>query len=173
MKTIKMLALAGWMTLATVCTAAPLAPPVATPDAARVQAAHDLMASMQAEKMMRTTAGMSRYASDAQRQAVFDKLAKVAPEEIYRRLALPVARLMTTETATEMSHFYSSSYGKRLLASTYNRAPSMGSSDPTPTKAEKAELRRPAHLKADQEFKALEAAIQHETFVLMTAIARK
>jgi hypothetical protein len=61
------------------------------PDAAQVKAAHDLLASMQAE-MMRMTAGMSQYASPAQRKEVMDKVIKLQPELVYSRLALPVAQ---------------------------------------------------------------------------------
>jgi hypothetical protein len=128
---------------------------------------------MQAEKMMRTTAGASRYANDAQRKAVMDKLNAVPPAQIYQRLAAPVARFVSTETATEMTRFYSSSYGKRLLHQTYNSGPSMyGQQDPVPTAAEKAELKRPATIKARQALAAADAAIKHEAFVLLGAISK-
>jgi malate synthase len=172
MKSMKMLALAGLMAAANLASAAagPAAPSM--PDAAQVQAAHDLLAAMQAEKMMRTTAGMSRYPTPQQRQAVFDKLDKVPAEQIYQRLSIPVARLLSTETAKEMTHFYLSSYGQRVLKQTYNSGPSLFDSAPVPTAKEKAELKRPAYVKADQAFKEAQPAIHHETFVLLTAISR-
>jgi hypothetical protein len=43
-------------------------------------------------------------------------------------------------------------------------------SAPKPTPAEQAELKKPAYIKADQEFKANESAIHHETFVLLKEI---
>jgi hypothetical protein len=141
-------------------------------DTAQLKAAHDLLASMQMEKMMRMTAGMSRYADEKQRRAVMDKLDKVAPEEIYRRLAAPVARLMTVETANEMTRFYTSSYGKRVLAGTYNSGASLYPGTPVPTAAERIELKRVAYVKADKAFKEIEPAIRHEAFVLITQIAR-
>lgn len=142
----------------------------ANPDAAQVKAAHDLMAAMQAEKMMRMTAGMSQYASPAQRKEVMDKVIKLQPEMVYTRLATPVAKLLSTETALEMTKFYQSSYGQKVLHSTYNSAASFGPSTPKPTAAEQAELKKPAYIKASKEFKANEQAINHETFVLLKAV---
>jgi hypothetical protein len=142
----------------------------ANPDAAQVKAAHDLLAAMQAEKMMRMTAGMSQYASPAQRKEVMDKVIKLQPETVYSRLALPVARLLSTETATEMTSFYQSSYGQKVLHQTYNSGASLGPSVATPTAAEKAALKKPAYLKAEQEFKANEQAINHETFLLLKQV---
>ncbi|MFZ3290522.1 MAG: hypothetical protein WA191_27190 [Telluria sp.] len=176
MKLMRILILAGSMaatTLAAAAAPAPVAAPAATPGAAQVKAVQDLLASMQAEKMMRTTAGTSRYSSEQQKQAVFDKLAQVPPAEIHRRLAVPVARFVSTETAIEMTRFYGSSYGKRVLYQTYNSKPTFQAQEVTPTKAEQADLKRPAYLKAAKALKAAEPAIQHESFVLLTQIMRK
>ena len=140
------------------------------PDAAQIKAAHDLMASMQAEKMMRMTAGMSKYASPEQRKQVMDKVINLQPEFVYTRLATPVAKLLSTETALEMTKFYQSSYGQRVLHDTYNSSAQMYATVPKPTPAEQADLKKPAYLKADQEFKANEQAIHHETFVLLKEI---
>ena len=167
MKAIKMLAAAGLMMTAALANAATPAP-----DAAQVKAAHDLLASMQAEKMLRTTAGMSKYPNPAQRELMMAKLDKLPAETVYSRLALPVARLLSTETALEMTRYYQSSYGKKVLYQTYNGPPQMYPTDPTPTAAEKAELKKPAYLKADKEFKAAEPAIHHEAFLLISEINR-
>lgn len=172
MKSMKMLALAGLMTAANLASAAATPSAPAMPDAQQVQAAHDLLAAMQAEKMMRATAGMSRYATPQQRQAVFDKLDKVPAEQIYQRLSIPVARLVSTATATEMTRYYQSSYGQRVLKQTYNSGPSLYDTAPVPTAREKVELKRAAFVKADKAFKEVEPAIRHETFVLLTAISR-
>lgn len=145
----------------------------AEPDAAHIKAAHDLLVSMQAEKMLRMTAGTSRYANPAQRAEVMDKVIKVQPEYVYSHLALPVARLISAETATEMTHYYESSYGKRLLQHTYNSAPSLYNTDPEPTAKEKVELNKPAFQKANAEFKKAEGAIHHEAFLLVAEINRK
>lgn len=145
----------------------------AAPNAAHIQAVQAMLGAMQAEKMMRTTAGASRYANDAQRQAVMDKLNKVPPAEIYQRLATPVARLVSAETALEMSKFYTSSYGQKVLQQTYNSGPSMyGVKEPVPVGPEKAQLKAPALIKARAELAAAEQGIKHEAFVLLGAINR-
>jgi hypothetical protein len=78
-----------------------------------------------------------------------------------------------TETAVEMTRFYQSSYGKKVLHNTYNSGPGMYAKDPVPTKAEAAELKRPEYVKASQAFAAAEPAIHKETFTLVTEIAKK
>ncbi|MYM68114.1 hypothetical protein GTP45_14915 [Pseudoduganella sp. FT55W] len=140
------------------------------PDANQVKAAHDLLAAMQAEKMMRMTAGMSQYASPAQRKEVMDKVIKLQPELVYSRLALPVAKLLSTETSLEMTKFYQSSYGQKVLHDTYNSGAQLNPSTPKPTAAETAALKKPAYIAANKEFKANEQAIHHETFLLLKAI---
>ena len=142
----------------------------ANPDASQIKAAHDLMAAMQAEKMMRMTAGMSKYASPDQRKQVMDKVIKLQPEFVYSKLATPVAKLLSTETSLEMTRFYQSSYGQRVLHDTYNSSAQLYPTQPKPTPAEQAELKKPAYLKAEKEFKANEQAINHETFVLLKEV---
>ena len=142
----------------------------AAPDAAQVKAAHDLLQSMQAEKLLRMTAGMSKFPSPAQRELTMAKVEKLTPEMVYTRLSQPVARLVSTATALEMTRYYQSSYGQKLLQQTYNGAPRMYPVDPTPTAAEKVELKKPAFVKANAEFKAAEPAIRHEVFVLLTQV---
>ena len=154
-------------------TAAAPAASTAAPDAAHVQAVQTMLAAMQAEKMMRTTAGNSRYASEAQRAAVMDKLGKVPPAQIYQRLATPIARVLSADTAREMGKFYASSYGQKVLQQTYNSGPSMYAPQaPTPVGPEKAQLKQPALVKARQDFAAAEPAIRHEAFVLLGAISK-
>lgn len=161
---------------AVAAAAKPVAPAsnvAAAPGATQIQAVQAMLAAMQAEKMMRTTAGASRYANDAQRQAVMDKLLKVPAGEIHQRLAAPVARFVSTETALEMSKFYASTYGQKLLQQTYNGGPSMyGVKDPVPVGPEKAQLKSPALIKARTELAAVEPQIKHEAFVLLGAISK-
>lgn len=145
----------------------------AEPDAAGIKAAHDLLAAMQADKKLRMIAGSSHYSDAAQRQAVLSKLDKVPAEEIYRRLAPSVAQLLSADTSAEMTRFYQSSYGKRVLTQTFNSGPSLyAPAAPTPSAAEKVQLRQPAYLKAEKAFSAAEPAIDHQTFVLMTELAK-
>ncbi len=145
----------------------------AAPDAANVKAVQDLLAAMQAEKKLRMTAGMARYGSDAQRQNVMAKIEKVAPKDVYAMLAPRVAPFVNTETALEMTRFYQSSYGQKVLHQTYNSGPGMYPKDPVPTKAEAAELKRPEYIKASKVFAEAEPAIHKETFTLVTEIAKK
>lgn len=160
--------LAGGLLAASAMTSAS----TAAPDATDIKAAHDLLASLQAEKMMRTTAGTSRYANPQQRSNVLAKLEKLTPEEIYTRLSLPLARILSKETAAEMTRFYSSTYGQRVLYQTYNHGAMLTQSDPVPTAKEKEELKRPEYLKANKAFKEAEPAIHHETFVLLSQIGK-
>ncbi|SFG43976.1 hypothetical protein SAMN05518865_11266 [Duganella sp. CF458] len=140
------------------------------PDARQVKATHDLLVAMQAEKMMRMTAGMSRYPSEAERKKVMDKVTATPSETIYAGLATPVARLLSPETVTEMTRFYQSSYGQKVLNNIYNSGAQLYPSVPKATPAEQAELKKPAYIKADVEFKANERAIHHEVFVLLKQI---
>lgn len=168
MKTMNTLALAGLMAAAQLASAAA---PSAAPDATQIKAAHDLLAAMQAEKLMRMTAGESHYSDARQRQEVMSKLDRVPAEEIYRRLSVPLAQLVSTETATEMTRFYLTDYGQRVLKQNYNSGAQLYPTMPTPSPAEKEALKKPAYLKADQELKAAEPGLHHAEFQLVTAIA--
>jgi hypothetical protein len=162
--------------LAATATAPSAAPAVAadspvTP--AHLKAAHDLLAAMQAEKMMRTTASASRYPDMATRDAVMAKLGTVPPETIYQRLSAPLAKLVSYEDALELSKFYASPYGLRLLHDTYNSKPSLGGSVTQASKAERAELARPALVKARKALDDAREPLRHEMFVLLQALNRK
>ena len=153
--------------------AAPAAPPATgAPAASHVKPIQDMLAAMQAEKMMRSIAGASRYVNEEQRKSVFAKLDKVPPAQIYQRLAAPVARLVSAETAVEMTRFYTSSYGQKVLRQAYNSGPSYGNSDPAATAAEQKELKRPEYRKAHKAFLEAETGIRHEGFVLLQAIIK-
>lgn len=141
-----------------------------SPDAKQVRAVHDLLAAMQAEKMMRMTASMSRYATPAERDRVMDKVMALPAETVYNGLSTPVARLLSAETVSEMTLFYQSSYGKKVLNSIYNSGAQLYPAIPKATPAEQAALKKPAYIKADREFKTNEQAIHHETFVLLQQI---
>ncbi|MFP5391244.1 MAG: hypothetical protein ACLGI6_06820 [Gammaproteobacteria bacterium] len=142
--------------------------------AEHVKAVQDLLAAMQAEKLMRSTASASRYNSEAQRKAVFDKLDKVPAAVIHQRLAAPVAKLVSAETAAEMTRFYGSSFGQKVLKEKYNSGPRvmLGQQGPVPTAAEKKELKRPEYLKASKALADAEPGIEHECFVLLQAIIK-
>ena len=151
MKLMKTLTLAVLIASSTLSfAAAPAAAPAAgVITVGHVKAVTDLMAAMQMEKMMRTITGASRYASEEQRAAAYAKLEKVPKEQIYARLAYPLARAISAETATEMARFYSTPYGKKLVYQMYNSKGSYGEpSAPPATPAERKDMQRPEFIKA-------------------------
>jgi len=149
------------------------APAAAVVTVGHVRAVTDLMAAMQMEKMMRTIAGSSHYASEQQRDATYAKLDKVPPAQIYARLAYPLARTISEETASEMARFYSSSYGKKILYQQYNHKASLGEPAlPAPTAAERKDMKRPAFIKASKSLAEADDVIRHEGFLLLQKIAK-
>lgn len=150
---------------------APAAPvPAAAPDAAAVQATQDMLAAMQAEKLMRMVVGSSRFPNEQARTSAMAKVDKLAPADVYKRLSGPVSKLVSAETAAEMARFYQSTYGQKVLKQQYNSGASLGNTAPEATKEEKAELKKPAYLKASKEFDAAQPAIRHEIFVLVKSV---
>ena len=144
----------------------------AAPSAAHVKAVQDLLAAMQFEKALKGVAARSRYQSDAQRQAVFAKLAKVPPAEVYQRLAAPVARHVSVDTATEMTRFYTTPYGKQVIHGKYNSGTQimMPGAKPVVPPEEKKERKRAAYVKASKELADAEFAIEREAFQLLQQI---
>ena len=164
---------AGSMTVT--ATAAPAVAPSTVITVGHVKAVSDLLTAMQAEKMMRTTASLSKYANEAQRAAVFAKLEKVPKEQIYARLAYPLAKFISAETATEMARFYNTPQGKQIVFQMYNSGggmQGMGLGEPKLSAAEKKELKRPEYVKAKKELDEADNAIHHEAFVLLQAISK-
>lgn len=179
MKFVKMLGVAAMIAAGSmgvsVQAAAPAPSKVIT--VGHVKAVTDLMAAMQAEKMMRTTAALSQYANEAQRAAVFAKLDKVPAAQIYARLAYPLAKFISVETAIEMTRFYNTPYGKQVVYKMYNSSggmQGMGLGEAkTADAAEKKEMKRPEYVKAKRELGEADSAIHHEAFVLLQAISKK
>lgn len=141
-----------------------------------VKAVSDMLKAMQVEKMMRTIASTSRYANAEQQKTVIGKLENVPHEQIYARLAYPLAKVISVETANEMTKFYNSSYGKKIVYDMYNSRGGVAfgeTSGPKPTAAERKALQDPAYLKAKKEFDAAQPAIQSEAFKLLQWISKK
>jgi hypothetical protein len=154
-------------------TAPAAAPAAAALTVGHVKAVTDLMAAMQMEKMMRTVVGSSRFGSEEQRTATYAKLEKVPPAQIYARLAYPLARTISEETANEMARFYSSSYGKKIVHQMYNHKASFRESAlPAATAAERKDMQRPAFIKASKTLAEADGIIRHEGFVLLQSIAK-
>jgi hypothetical protein len=168
------------LALAAPAFAASAAPGASTAKAAaasteHVKAVEDLLGAMEAEKVLRGVAGRSRYASQAQRDAVFAKLDKVAPAEVYRRMAPALAKDISVDTATEMTRFYKTPYGKKVVYDKYNnRAQIMfpGAREVVAPE-EKKERKRAAYVQASQQLAAAQPAIEHEAFVLLQAINKE
>lgn len=155
--------------------AVPAAPATATPNAAHLKAVQDLLGAMQVEYVLRGVAARSRYQSAAQRQAVFAKLDKVPPAEVYRRMAPALAPVISADTATEMTRFYTTPYGRSVIHKRYNSGPQiiMGGGQPAVAPEEKKERKRAAFVQASKELAAAEPAIDHEAFKLLQAIGKE
>lgn len=154
-------------------SAAPAIPAAATaPDAATVKAAQDLLAALQAEKLVRLVAGSSRFPNEQARAAAMAKVEKLVqtPAEVYKRLAVPVAKLVSAETAGEMTRFYQTPYGQKVVFKKYNSSAGLAGGATQASKEEKAALKNPAYIKASKELDAAEPAIRHEVFVLVKSV---
>jgi hypothetical protein len=144
----------------------------AAPSPAHVKSVQDLLGAMQIEKVLRGVASRSRYQSDAQRQAVFAKLDKIPPAEVYQRLAPQLAHVISADTATEMTRFYNTPYGKQVIYKKYNSSgglmmPGMTAAVPP---EEKKERKRAAYVQASKALADAEPMIDHEAFKLLQAI---
>jgi hypothetical protein len=152
---------------------APAAAPAAVITNGHVRAVTDLLAAMQMEKMMRSIAGASHYASEQQRTATYAKLDKVPPAQIYARLAYPLARTISEETASEMARFYTSSYGKKIVYQMYSHTGSFGEPAlPAANATERKAMQRPAFIKASKALAEADGIIRHQGFVLLQSIAK-
>lgn len=180
MKPVIRTALALMLAIASPAFAAPAAPaaPAAKAAAAspeHVKAVQDLLGAMEAEKVLRGVAARSRYANQAQRDAVFAKLDKVPPAEIYQRMAPALAKDISLDTATEMTRFYKTPYGKKVIFGKYNSSGGVmmpGMREVVPPE-EKKERKRAAYVQASQQLAAAQPAIEHEAFVLLQAINKE
>lgn len=154
--------------------AAPAARPAqaAAQNPAHVKAVQDLLGAMQAEKILRGVAGRSRYPSEAQRKAVFARLDRMAPAEVYQRLAPQLTGVISLDTAAEMTRFYSTPYGKQVIQKKYNSGPQImmpGMKEAVPPE-EKKERKRAAYVQASKELADAQPAIEREAFKLLQMI---
>ncbi len=180
MKFVKILGMAAMMAATSMSYAAPAATapaPSKVITVGHVKSVTDLLAAMQAEKMMRTTAATSQYASEAQRTAVFAKLDKIPKEQIYARLAYPLAKFISAETANEMARYYKTPHGMQAVYQMYNSSGGMQGmglgGEAKTSAAEKKEMKRPEYVKAKKELAEADSALHHEAFVLLQAISKK
>jgi len=159
---------------ASAAAAAP-APHAGASSAAHVKAVQDLLGAMQVENVLRGVAARSRFPSEAQRKAVFAKLDKTAPAEVYRRLAPPLASVVSLDTATEMTRFYTTPYGKKLIHRKYNSGAQvmLPGARPFVAPEETKERKRAAYVLASKELAAAEPAIEREAFKLLQQISKE
>jgi hypothetical protein len=130
---------------------------------------------MQVENVLRGVAARSRYQSEAQRKEVFAKIGKTPPAEVYQRMAPPLARVISADTATEMTRFYQSPYGKQVIHDKYNNRGGIvmpGATAAVPPE-EKKERKRAAYVKASKELADAQPAVEHEAFVLLQQINKQ
>lgn len=151
-------------------TAAPAQ--VAAQSPAHIKAVQDLLAAMQAEKTLRGVAARSRYPSEAQRKDVFAKLDRTPAAEVHRRLAVPMAKVISVDTATEMTRFYNTPYGKQVIQQKYNSGPQImfPGAKPTVPPEEKKERKRAAYVKASKELADVQPVLESEAFKLLQQI---
>ncbi|MFC0252311.1 hypothetical protein [Massilia consociata] len=157
--------------------AAATAPPsqAAALGSAHVKAVHDLLGAMQVEKLLRGVAARSRYQSEGQRQAVFAKLENIPPTEVYRRLAAPMANVISADTATEMTRFYHTPYGRKVIHNKYNSGAQimMPGAQPVVPPEEKKERKRAAYVQASKELADAQPVLEREAFKLLQQINKE
>ena len=151
------------------------ATPGAVPAAAHVKAVQDLLGVMHTEYVLRGVAGRTRFPSEAQRKAVFARLDKMPPAQVYQRMAPPLARVISLDTALEMTRFYNTPYGKQVIHNKFNSGPQVmlpgARSGVAPE--EKKERKRTAYVVASKELADAEPAVQSEAFKLLQAISKE
>lgn len=142
---------------------------------AHLKAVQDLLGAMQIEKVLKGVAARSRYPGEGQKQAVLAKLDKIVPAEIYQRLAPSLTRVISADTAIEMTRFYNSPYGKQVIYKKYNSGAQLIMPGMTTAVApeEKKERKRAAYVQASKELAEAEPAIEHEAFKLLQLINKE
>lgn len=155
-------------------TTAPAAQATAA-NPAHLKAVQDLLGAMQIEKVLKGVAARSRYPTEAQKQAVFAKLDKTPPAEVYQRLAPALTSAISLDTAIEMTRFYNTPYGKQVVYKKYNSGAQLIMPGMTAAVApeEKKERKRAAYVKASKELADAEPAIEHEAFKLLQVISKE
>jgi hypothetical protein len=142
---------------------------------AHVKAVQDLLGAMQVEKVLKGVAARSRYPNEAQRQAVYAKLDRTPPAEVYQRLAPQLAHFISADTAIEMTRFYQTPYGKQVIHSKYNSSGGImfpGATAGVPPEEKKAR-QRAAYVQASKELAAAEPMIDREAFKLLQKIDKE
>jgi len=169
-----MLGLSLVMTVPAFAAAAP-AGQAAAATPAHVKAVQDLLASMQVDKVLRGVAARSRFASEAQRKAVFAKLDRTPPAEVYQRMAPALAPVISADTAAEMTRFYNTPYGQKVIHDKYNSGTQImfPGAKPVVPPEEKKERKRAAYVQASKELADAQPMIEREAFKLLQQIDKE
>jgi len=146
----------------------------AVPAAAHVKAVQNLLGVMHTEYVLRGVASRTRFPSETQRKAVYAKLDKMPPAEVYQRMAPPLARVISLDTAIEMTRFYNTPYGKQVIHNKFNSGGQLmfPGAKPSIPPEEKKERKRAAYVLASKELADAEPAVQSEAFKLLQAISK-
>jgi len=169
-----MLGLSLVMTVPAFAAAAP-AGQAAAATPAHVKAVQDLLGAMQVEKVLRGVAARSRFASEAQRKAVFAKLDRTPPAEVYQRMAPALAPVISADTAAEMTRFYNTPYGQKVIHDKYNSGTQImfPGAKPVVPPEEKKERKRAAYVQASKELADAQPMIEREAFKLLQQIDKE
>jgi hypothetical protein len=91
---------------------------------------------------------------------------------VYQRLAAPLAQTISADTATEMTRFYGTPYGKQVIHNKYNSATQimMPGMKPVVPAEEKKERKRAAYVTASKALADAEPVIEREAFKLLQKI---
>lgn len=156
-------------------SAAPTAAKATAADPAHIKAVQDLLASMEAEKVLIGVASRSHYQSLDQRKAVLAKVGKVPPAEVYRRMAPALASSISADTAAEMTRFYNTPYGQKVIHDKYNSGTQImfPGAKPVVPPEEKKERKRAAYVQASKELADAQPMIEREAFKLLQQIDKE
>lgn len=147
----------------------------AVPAAAHVKAVQDLLGVMHTEYVLRGVASRTRFPSEAQRKAVYAKLDKMPPAEVSQRMAPALARVISLDTAVEMTRFYNTPFGKKVIHNKFNSGAQvmLPGARPYVPPEETKERKRAAYVLASKELADAEPAVQSEAFKLLQAISKE
>src|SRR5690606_38386988 len=105
---------------------------------------------------------------------VFAKIDRTPAAEVHRRLAVPMAKVISAETAAEMTRFYNTPYGKRVIQDRFNSGPQLvfPGAKPVVPPEEKKERKRAAYVTASKELADAQPVLESEAFKLLQQISK-
>lgn len=141
-------------------------------DAAHLKVVEQMMAAMQAEKKMRNTVWTSRFRTEEVKKTTAEKFEQVPVPRLYRELATRSLPHISKETAIEMTRFYESNYGKKVVHAMYNNSAALNpTGGPRPSAADQKIISSPAFQKANDALLAAEPELRKIRLALLMDIA--